>query len=207
MSRLQKKLVQFFESCWEAGFNFYELCEEKDSILWVMLKRRVQFFELYFLFLKKLWITFKKGSIIWLIFQKSTLSKNLILKVILKKFYWKNVQFFESYFDEGSILSIILKKGSILWVIFKKKFNSVSQIQKSSILRVEFKKVQFCESYFPKKVQSFQWYLRRVQYFQLFESFFKKKVQFFASYLNKRSNSVSHIQKFNGSILCVILKK
>ena len=128
MSRLQKKLVQFFESCWEAGFNFHELCEEKDSILWVMLKRRVQFFELYFLFLKKLWITFKKGFNYLTNFpKKSTLSKKLILKVILKKFYWKNVQFFESYFDEGSILSVILKK----------RFNSVSHIQK---------KVQFCES-------------------------------------------------------------
>ena len=153
--------VQFFESFWKEGFNsvsyflkekwFNSLnhvqkvgsismsqCWRKSSILWVMLNRRVQFFE-------SCWTegfnsfshVEQKGSILW---------------VMLKR----RVQFCQSFWKEGfNSVSLIKKKGSIQWIIFFEKFNSWSQNKKGFQCLESFlffpTKIKFIESHSEKK--------------------------------------------------------
>ena len=142
-----KRKIQFCESCWKEGFNSlnYIFCFWKNS---GSRSKRVQLFD-----------SFSK--------KVNSLSqiKNLILWVILKKFYWKmfnssnhiltRVQFFQSYWK---------KRFNSVSQIFQKRFNPLIDIQegfntfkslrvfffkkRSPILCVIFKqKVQFCKSY------------------------------------------------------------
>ena len=110
----------------------------------------------------------QKKSILWVIFdwwknfeswKKRSISLN---QKFSKKFKYlshvnNKVQFFESC-EKGPSIWIMKKKvGAILWVkLRKKEFNSLSHIFQL------------------KKVQSFEWYPRRVQFFQFF-GFLKKK--------------------------------
>ena len=187
-------MVHFFESYFKmgsifwvmfetSGFNFYESMlkkkgsismshvEEMGSILWVTLKRRVQFCESY----KKnkfnsLRLIQKKSSILWVVFRKgfnffdpffrkevNSLShiekKGSFLWVILKRM----VQFFELYFKEGfNAWSLFFFEKVNYLNHIQKKINSLSRIQqkkkiqflwvinkKSSVLRVIYKKVHF----------------------------------------------------------------
>ena len=145
----------------EKKFNSLGHIQEKGSIHWDILKKKVQFFEsswketiLYF--------RIKRSSTLW-VFSFDTRFNSLshssrkssILRVIFDKIrsqffesYSRNpVQFF-SYWKEGftsvsekkgSILWVFFasKKNSILWVILKKRFNSLNHTQKD---------VQFYES-------------------------------------------------------------
>ena len=77
--------IQFFESCWTEGFNSLSHFEKRVSILWVKLKRWVQFSESYFS---------QSGSILGVIFQ-SVQCLELLLKKTLNHIQEK-VQFFVS---------------------------------------------------------------------------------------------------------------
>ena len=86
----------------------------------------------------------------------------------------------------------VLTKSISLNQIFSKKFKYLRHFTK----KVQFfesnwakKKVQFFESHFSKKKkkQSFEWYPRRVVFFQFFECFSKKK----------KLNTLNHFQKLN----------
>ena len=101
-----KKWVQFLWVMLKKGFNFYESCWTKRSILWVVFEKGVQFCEWNsekinswsFFFFEKY---FLKGSSLWVL--NHVIKKGSILRVILKKIfesYWKEVQFFVSYFWE-----------------------------------------------------------------------------------------------------------
>ena len=129
-----RKWDRFIESCSnKSEFDSLSHSQKKrGSILWIILNKKVQFFESYS-------------------------SKNSILWVKLKE---KKVQFFESYSKRGSILWLIFnKKGSsqikkefnplslkintILWVKLKKKFQLFESYWKT-------RKVQFFASYWKK---------------------------------------------------------
>ena len=69
----QKNKSQFFESYEKKRFNSLSHIEKKCSILWIKLKRMVQFFESYF---------FKKVQ-----FLKSFFTEGSMLRVF---FFWKN---------------------------------------------------------------------------------------------------------------------
>ena len=123
LSHIWQKMVQFCESCF----------------------KRVQFFKSYW---KKdansVSHLFKKGSFLWLIFQKGY----SVLWVILTK-----IQLCESYWKR------FIKRGSTLWVIFEKGFYSLRYTQKGSIHWFFFvfltrKTVQVFES---KKEQFILW--------------------------------------------------
>ena len=173
-SNWAKKKVQFFESYFQQkkkqSFEWYRrrvLCFNSLSVFW---KKKAQYlkslskiefcganFQIklnYWNLMKKstLWVMFKKGSNICLIFSKKVNSlghikkkgstlQNILKnfnplshseKVLLKKMVnssshmLKLLQFFESNWKEGfHSVSHINRKGSILWVIaFQKKFNS-----------------------------------------------------------------------------------
>ena len=168
--------------------KFYSLSriQQKGSILWVILK--------------KVWVMWKKSSILCVLYSvkswfnsvcriKKGILKNSILWVILKK-----VQFFDSFFLQKAYSQ---KKINSLSHIQEKRFNSLRHVQekkvqfsasysrtKGSILcvifknkrinslrHIEEKKVQFFESYW--KMGSILWVIsRRVQFF---ESFLKKR--------------------------------
>ena len=102
----------------------------KGSILWVILKKEVQFFESY-----------EKKNQFWDFFEKKVSfflncfsTKKFNFWVTFKKWF----RFFESYskkkekrfhslnqfFKKSNPLTHIQKDGSILWVMFKKRFNS-----------------------------------------------------------------------------------
>ena len=108
--------------------------KKKGSILWVMLKRTVQFCESCFFFLEKF----------------NSLSHILKRAQVIESYFFKRAQFFESYKKNQS---------SILWVIsffFQKlRFNSLRHISKeSSKFWIIFeKKVQVFESHSKKEVQ------------------------------------------------------
>ena len=122
-----KKWVQFLWVMLKKGFNFYESCWTKRSILWVVFEKGVQFCEWnseknswsHFFFFEKIFFKrFKSMSL------ESCYKEGLILRVILKKIfesYWKEVQFFVSYFWE--------KLNSLSRFFFfwqTQKFNSLS---------------------------------------------------------------------------------
>ena len=107
MSHVEKKKVQFCESCPK---------KKRGSILWVVFEKGVQFCELYskksilgVIFKKKgwvLWVIFlKEGSILWVVLEK----KSSILWVVLLKGSIRRVIFLKKY----------CKKGSSLWVLKK----------------------------------------------------------------------------------------
>ena len=155
--------------------------KKTSSILWVVLKKissvsrirtskkfhfeshsekkKDQFFESLFFFLKKylsLWVVKKSNSLSFFWREKKSLNhvikKGSILRVILKKIfqsYWKEVQFFVSYFwEKSNSLSRFLTKTQ--------KFNSLSHFfKKKIILWVMLKKFQFFESFFQKKKSQF----------------------------------------------------
>ena len=110
------KCVQYFQLSFlkEKWFNSSSHVQKVSSILWVMLKVRVQF----------LWVMLKKkGWILWVMLKK----KGWILWVKLNR----RVLFFESCWTEGFFsLSLIRKKGSIQWMIVFEKFKSWSQNKK-----------------------------------------------------------------------------
>ena len=125
--------------------------------------------------------------------------------------YSKNVQFCQSYPKKVQWCESYSKKkssfffeSSILWVFF------LSIFWKNVFLISN--KAQFSESY--EKVQFFESYSKKVQFF---EFFFSKKKSIYWDIWKKVFNSLSHIQKkvFNswsniekkGSILRVILKR
>ena len=150
--------VQFFESflrkfglnslshILEIRFIFFWV-NQKKIFLWVMLKRRIQYYE-------SCWkegfntVSEKKGSILWVFFvSKIQFCESCFEKVqffgsffgmgflLLFFFFWdhsnwthtKRAQFFESYgWKKSSILWVQCKKGSTLSVKFKKVFNTLS---------------------------------------------------------------------------------
>ena len=184
--------VPFFESYskqQKGSILLNHIQNKKVQFSWVILKKKVQFFESY----KKVQFIetcSKKRVQFFESYQKKEVqffdSKNVsILWVFLKK----EVQIFESYWEN---------KGSIIWVIF----NSLSHIEKKKIKPwVKLKKAHFLESHFSKKKNS----ILGVTFKKGFNSLShigKKKVQFFESYWeNKGSiiwvifNSLSHIEK------------
>ena len=200
-----KKWVQFLWVMLKKGFNFYESCWKKRSILWVVFEKGVQFCEWnsekinswsHFFFWKIFFKRFKsvsfekKNSLSFFFWWEKTKSlnhvikKGSILRVILKKIfetYWKEVQFFVSYFWE--------------------KLNSLSRFfffDKNS-------KIQFFESH-SKKKKTILWVM--LKRFQFFESFFWKKSSVllvtlkkfnFLSYIQRRFNSLSHFFFFEKS--------
>ena len=238
MSRLQR--VQSFESLLKKtkgfnslshfsrqdhvqknGFNFYESCWKKRSILWVVFEKGVQFCEWnsekinswsHFFFF---WKYFLKGSSLW------------VLKKIFEFFFLvRKNQVFESCYKEGFNSSShieknlwdILKRSSVLCIVFlgkaqffesffffltnskiqffeshsKKKNNSLSHAQEISILWVIFWKKKFRSSSHTQKIQLFELHSKRVQFFESF-FFFWKEFKFLIFFLS--------------SILWVIVKK
>ena len=139
MSHLQR--VQLFESLlkkrcsilwviFQTGSNISvsqnfctKIFKKWVQFLWVKLKKKVQFCELYS----------KKGFN-----SVSYIQKNQFLETSVKK----KVGFFESYFflkknsilwvvsEKSSILWVVLLKSSIRWVMWKKRFNSFNHIGK-----------------------------------------------------------------------------
>ena len=111
MNHMQKS-VRFVESYWGKKkvrfFDFESFLSDKNSILWIIFKKEVQFFE----------SDLEKGSILCVVSKK----KGSILWVMRKKVHLfescskKKAHFCESYSNESSSL----------WVIFKKRerFNS-----------------------------------------------------------------------------------
>ena len=132
------------------------------KILWVMFKKKVQFFESYLTkgfnsvnrIQKKRFISFshtesKRGSILeghifhFFFWKKKKLKSTSLVQ--------KKVQFFESCQKKKVHSFSHVKKGSIFWVIFQEEFNSLSHIswqkKKVQIFESFFKRVQFFESY------------------------------------------------------------
>ena len=145
------------------------------------------------IYLKKgsnLCVIFKKlnGSILCVIFKKLNGS-------IHKKYQFcgsdSKIQFCEVFFIDEKTLSLEKKKGpflwiknfqksSSIWVTWKRRFNSLMWKRSKYLNHEKKKKEQFFESnwekkfnslshIFNKKIQSFEWYPRRVQFFQFFE--------------------------------------
>ena len=146
VTHISKKDIQFFESYWQ---------KFKSVAYW---KKSIQFCESY-------WKRFiKRGSTLWVIFEKGFYSLRNTLKGSI---HWFIFCVFEKknssslWVQKGKIYSLShifflshTKNGSILWIILKKKFNSVSHIKKKgAILWVILKKrVRFFETYFPKRI-------------------------------------------------------
>ena len=108
--------------------------KSRGSSLWVMKKKKVQFFESWK----------KEGSILWVKKRFNSLS-HIETEFIPLSHIQKSVQFLESYFSKGSILGVIWNK-TILWVKWRtrkvhffescwKKFNSLSHTARSKISR------------------------------------------------------------------------
>ena len=126
LRRIERKRVQLFAYL-KKGLKslthikkFNSLSHTKKTpILWLILNKKVQFFEPYLKKSSILWVLkksvlrVKKGSILWVMF--------LFASDIFKK-----VPFFESdfFFKKKKLCIIFLRKNSILWVIiFWKEFN------------------------------------------------------------------------------------
>ena len=152
------------------------------SILWVMLKRRAEFFESYliketFNSVNK-WIIFKKG------FNYLTHFPKVNSLCQIKKRFNSSSQFFEKNFNLKSHWKSSIKKCSILWVIFWKRFN---------FWVIFWNCFQFFESYWKEGLYS------------LNQIFSKKKVQCLVICCEK--NSLNHIQKKKFSSLNHIQQK
>ena len=183
LSRIQKR------------FNSWSIVRKKGSIL-EDITNRVQFFESFFFFWKKMnslshnfclkksifRVVLKLGSIVWVILTK-----------------W--VQFFESYQKKSSIF---------LRLFFDPRFNSLSRTQK----RNSSKKFNSLTRTMKKKNSNSK---TRKEFNSLCLFFLKKESNSLRHIWKKGSNSLRRIQeksilcvkfkKFNGSIHCDILKK
>ena len=115
--------VQFFELHWKVQlFESFLLSEKKGSILWVVFRKKVQFWESYS----------KEGSILRVIYQMGSLHSDILKrssilwvifsekKSILLSHVQKKVHFFESYSQKKFTSLSHIRKKQILWVIFKK---------------------------------------------------------------------------------------
>ena len=194
----------------KSGSIFFWVSQKK-IILWVMLKRRVQYCE-------SCWkqgftsVSEKKGSILWVFFVSKKINSVRHVSKGLNSlshfwrwgffFFCEKIQFLTPT-KKGSILWVIwLKKSSILWVQCKKRFNSFSQIQRCSTLwvifrekkyslcRIDQKRVQFesCKKVIHMKERFNSLSILKKKKVQFFESYWKtRKVQFFASYWKKTS--------------------
>ena len=121
-----KKRFNFFESCWKEGFNFYESCwkeglghvEKKGSILRVIFFKIVQFYDLCFQKSSILWVLFSKSSK----FFESYFQGVQFFESYFQKVFSSLSHIFHAF---NSLNHILQKKRSILWVIFckKKAFN------------------------------------------------------------------------------------
>ena len=220
--------VQSFESLLKKkktkGFNSLSQFSRQDQsflwvkifvkqILWVMLKKWVQFCESC---QKKGFNSVshvkKKGSILWVIFKKNQFLESFLLFFLFKTF-------FESFF-------FFLKKKRFnsvshnFWKVqnsfnhIEKKFNSVGHIQEKGSIHWDLlkKKVQFFESSWKRKETILYFRIKRSSTLWVFSfdtrfnslSHSSRKVQFFESFLTKFVlNSLSHILeiRFNFFIL------
>ena len=195
-SHIQKRVVQFCES-YSKNIQFFALyfwrnsistlSHVKCSILWVILKRKAQFFE----------SCSKQGqSFLSDIAEKGLKirKKSNPLSYIRKK----KVQFFGSCKTESSIHRVNFWKGSILRVRFSlKNFNSQSHIFQERL-------IQFIlwVMHFANKKKIFESFFNRVIFFDscwkgfnLNESYCSKRVQFCESCSKKEFNSVSDVKK------------
>ena len=151
------KKNQFFESCSERVQIFDSFFRKKVNSLGHMQKK-VQFFlsriwkkksVLGVNFEKKIWVIFKRTSILWVMFffffQKefNSLSRFLFKNSLSRFFFLKQKQIFESYSKKFNSVSYLLEKSSIR-VIFDKKC-SLSHIHTKK------KRVQFFDSFAEKK--------------------------------------------------------
>ena len=158
----------------------------KKPSLWVMLQRRVQFFESYW---KNLWVILKKKKV----------------QFFVSYFWWKLNSLSRFFFWQ--------KNSKIQFCDSRSRnFNSLSHsfFEKKTILRVMLKKVQFIESC-SNRFNPLSLSRKKVQFF---ESFFLEKSSIFYGFdsLSRIQTKVSSIlwvilQKEEGSILSVTFKK
>ena len=181
-----------------------------SSILWVILQKEEGSILLVTLKKKKtiLWVTFKEGSILWVIKKKKTqiekrfikeahfyesFTKSSILWVIVEKedfdflslFFWHKVQLFESFF---------FFRISFLWVISEKKvqfFESIKFLKKKKL------------NHLRQRGKSFNSLRRKRKRVQFSASYSKKKVSILCVIFKEKGfNSLSHIQKKKINSLC-----
>ena len=116
----------------EKRFNPLSRSRKKSSILWVILKRRVQFFASYSKKKVQFFESYWKTLFLWVVLKKKGILKKWgsILWVILKnrvqflESYEKKVQFVESRSKKkgfDSLSRFFSTKGSFLWITFEKK--------------------------------------------------------------------------------------
>ena len=167
--------------------------EEKGSILWVIVKRWIQFCESYW---KEGFNSVshlrKTNSILWGLCKKK--------RVQFCGSYSKRVQFFDPFFSKKNQFSLEViwkKKGSILWVTLKRRVSFCESYEKEWF--------NFCEFIFFQKgsVLGVIFLLSA----QCLEFFFLEKIKIFEATLKKSSNSLSHIQQKKVQFLWVISKK
>ena len=229
------KRVQFFESNWIEGFHSVSHIHRKGSILWVIVFQK----ESYFLkrvkclescFVKKIfvstwknsnfWVSEKKGSICWVGFNKEFNSSSLIRKKEFNSFESyqkkefnslshirkKEFNSFSNFFSKNiQFCESNSKKKSILWVIISK--NSILWVifRKSSILWVKFNKSSFLGVKFWNRVHFLESYLNKKS--DSLRHIQQKRFQFYASYSRKKSSILWSYSKKKGWILWVVFKK
>ena len=217
----------FFESsCLQKRFNSVDHIQEKASIHWDILKKKVQFSESSWKGNNSLLQNPKKfHSLRFFSFDTrfNSLShssrKSSILRVIFEKIrahffesYSRNpVQFFLSQSKKFNI-SHVEKKGSLLWVkrrvqfcesfSFQKKFNSVSHVSKRFNSLSHFLGWKF----FVFFLRKFNFGLKQKKA-QFFESYCWKKKFNSLSPMQKKLNSFSQIQKGVQHFVSIFVKK
>ena len=168
--------------------------------LWVMLKRRVKFFESYW---KNLWTILKiKFSSLCRIFEKSSILWGLkkISKIQFFDSCSRNFHSWSHFFKQSSILRVSLKNVQFI-ESHSKRFDSLSHTPK----RGRFYSFSLAQ----KKIQLFELHSKKVQFFESD----KKKFNSYWEEVHKRGsvpwivykefNSLSHFSKKKISILWV----